>query len=311
MAYQTDINQSGVHTLREVYYEVSGGNWPDELEPVVAPLWDIDLSALTNAEYFQLSATNNLQSVFVGGLNGEYMFVHTPGGTSTIERHTLATGWDVTSAVSSFPDSGQIIVTGTGEGRGLHCSPDGLNVYYVAYDTDLVYRREMTTAWDLDTAQPFTTFAVASYENNPADITLSYDGTWMYLSGFTDDNVDFFSLSTPWDITTATHEGAFAAGGSTNGPIGVAIDPAHEFLFTNEASTVSPFMRRIYKYPLNVPGDPTQGFGTATSSSTLGSIIFTGNTSENGMHISFEGEKIYWVNFTYERVVQVDTGYVP
>lgn len=76
-----------------------------------------------------------------------------------------------------------------------------------------------------------TTFNVGTWELTPRGIYVSPDGTNMYVTGQAGDGVDQFSLSTPYDVTTAS----FVRFKSTN--IAPNYDSLNEDIFFKDDGT--------------------------------------------------------------------------
>jgi len=102
---------------------------------------------------------------------------------------------------------------------GLFFKPDGTLLFVVGRDTDKVFSYGLTTAWDLSTAS-YTgdSFSVASQTIVPSGIHFKPDGTKLYIAGEVTNSISEYSLSTAWDITTAS---ITTAGGVTSEESGV------------------------------------------------------------------------------------------
>ncbi len=90
---------------------------------------------------------------------------------------------------------------------GLFFKPDGTLLFVVGRDTDKVFSYSLTTAWDLSTAS-YTgdSLDVSSAGATPSDIYIKPDGTELYISGEHTNGASQYSLSTAWDITTASFD---------------------------------------------------------------------------------------------------------
>jgi len=87
---------------------------------------------------------------------------------------------------------------------GMYVSEDGMHMAGVHYEGKTVYKWSMGTRYNMTTVSGIQTFDATDY-GNVYDVELSSDGTKMYLS-VKDDNILQFTLSTAWDITTATYD---------------------------------------------------------------------------------------------------------
>ena len=142
---------------------------------------------------------------------------------SAIFEYDLSTAFDVSTA-SYNNTSLSITVTS----NGSHCmSSDGLYVYTVDSFDD-VDRYTLSTAWDLSTATYSDTKdnLVESAETSPSGIFINPEGTKLFISGYTGDIVTQSSLSTAYDITTASYDSVSFSLASQDGiPYGLFFKP--------------------------------------------------------------------------------------
>ena len=85
--------------------------------------------------------------------------------------------------------------------KGLFVSSDGTKFYSAgSYGLDSVYEYSMSTPFDITTASLTRTKAITT-ENNIRCISFSSDGSKFYLTGSENvDQIEQYSVSTPWDI---------------------------------------------------------------------------------------------------------------
>ena len=65
------------------------------------------------------------------------------------------------------------------------------------------------------------TFYVSDEENTPRDVTFSNDGKKMFIVGSNGDDVDEYTLSTAYDISTAVFVDSFSVASEDGNPMGV------------------------------------------------------------------------------------------
>jgi DNA-binding beta-propeller fold protein YncE len=91
---------------------------------------------------------------------------------------------------------------------GIQFKPDGSKMYISGDSSDNVHEYNLTTDWDLNTATWYQSYSLASptnYENRPMGFYMHPEGTAFWISGIAGDGVDEFTLTTPWDISSASH----------------------------------------------------------------------------------------------------------
>jgi sugar lactone lactonase YvrE len=92
--------------------------------------------------------------------------------------------------------------------RGLYFKDDGTKAYIVGTGSDTVYQYTLSTAWDISTGS-FETgkeVSVASQDTSPNGLYFNPDGSKMWISGDANDTVFQYSLSTAWDVSTASYD---------------------------------------------------------------------------------------------------------
>ena len=83
------------------------------------------------------------------------------------------------------------------------------------------------TAWDVSTASYDSKYKdVGSEDNIPYDVAFKSDGSKMYIVGGSSDSVYQYSLSTAWDVSTASYDNKYKSVNSEeSAPYGVAFKP--------------------------------------------------------------------------------------
>ena len=148
------------------------------------------------------------------GSNEQYMYGHEFGnsglkmytigtGLDRIVQYTLSTAYDVTTAsYDGYKDINSINPFPT----SITWKPDGTTFYMTDLNDD-VHQISVSTNWDVTSTTTLVyTLDISSYESSPRDVRFKIDdGTKMFVIGSTGDGIDTFTLSTGWDISTASH----------------------------------------------------------------------------------------------------------
>lgn len=117
----------------------------------------------------------------------------------------LLVPWDVTT-LPYFQDRNSAAFVDI-DTTGMYMSPDGVNLYIIGAGSDVVYRYVMSTPWKVSTLSSTPTQkSISAQETTPRGVTFKPDGTKMYILGSGNDTVYSYTLSTAWDVTTATYD---------------------------------------------------------------------------------------------------------
>ena len=86
---------------------------------------------------------------------------------------------------------------------GIAFNGDGTKMFIVGNTGDNVIEYALSTGFDVSTASyTYINFSVASQESFPSGIAFNGDGTKMFIVGNQGDDVNEYSLSTGFDLST-------------------------------------------------------------------------------------------------------------
>jgi len=94
----------------------------------------------------------------------------------------------------------------TGNNNGLVFKPDGTKMFLIEGTNDSVHEYALSTAYDVSTASFDSTLSVQTPAGNPRGLAFNLDGTKMYVIDFTSKAVYQYSMSTAYDISTASYD---------------------------------------------------------------------------------------------------------
>ena len=208
--------------------------------------WDLTTAVHKCAEPHWTTGNTNARHIAFSD-DGTFMFVMRGGNTGTdyVYRYLLSAPFDVCDGYTRGSGSDSSYVLGGSnfinvnsqqdEGNGLAFSPDGRNMYITGTEDASTDQYTLTTAWDLTTAVHGGTFgfAASSGETGPMNVTFNNDGTKMWMTGWTQDLIFEYDLSTAWDVTTATYFGEVAGAfvGWDDGPSDIVFNPDASKMF--------------------------------------------------------------------------------
>jgi sugar lactone lactonase YvrE len=157
---------------------------------------------------------------------------------------------------------------------------------------------------NINNTLPFTvsygsSFSVGSQESAPQEIAFSNDGRTMYILGSSGDDITWYTLSTPWNITTASHVGQFSVSAQTTSPIVLTFKPdGTKFYITGTAGTVGAGATSVSEYFCRTPWNLTTA-GYTTSYSVISQI-----TNPADIEFNTDGTQFYVLDFISDFIQQ-------
>jgi sugar lactone lactonase YvrE len=207
--------------------------------------WDIATSRVTRN--FTLTRSGSPQSIFFKP-DGTVMYILSSLGDA-VEHYNLSIAWDVNSAV--YLKNFSVAAEETAP-TGVFFKPDGTAMYIIGTTGDDVNQYALSTAWDISTATYLQNFSVAAQDLSPQDIFFKNDGTVMYMLGGSGDDVSQYTLSTAWDISTATYLTRYLASTQLTTVVGLFFDPHGGNMYISGLFNdgVNPSIIRVSQYNL-------------------------------------------------------------
>jgi hypothetical protein len=178
----------------------------------------------------------------------------------TVEQYTLSTAWDVSTATA---DSVTLDVSSEDTApTGMVFGNSGLKLYVVGNTNNSIFEYTLTTAYDLSTATYATkTISVAVQDTNPTGAAFNTGGTKMYVCGSQSDAVHQYTLSTAWDVSTATTDSVdFQVVDDDTGITDIFIDSGGTRLYL--VGTENDY---VYQYGLEIAYDLSTANGSVPS----------------------------------------------
>jgi hypothetical protein len=224
-----------------------------------------------------------------------------------ITQYDLSVPWNINTAthVSTLNLNWR---TNNTRFEGVHFNHDGTKLYTVGIDPgDFVYEVQLTEPWQAYPAYTgsIVSASVAAQDNTMQGLYFKSDGTSAYLIGSTGDQMYQYTLSTAWDVTTMTHVGTSAVGGSTLGggsPRGLWFRPDGKAVFVVENTGVTD---KIEEYTLSTAWDIT----TVSSSPSREVTITAQDANPVGVYITSNGDTMFTVGRSNDNVYEYRLGY--
>jgi DNA-binding beta-propeller fold protein YncE len=109
---------------------------------------------------------------------------------------------------------------------GIAFNNDGSKMYMLGAINDSVHQYTLSTPFDLATASyDSVSLDVSAQDTSPYGIAFNSDGSKMYMVGITNNSVHQYTLSTPFDLSTASYDSvSFSVAGQDSAPLGIAFN---------------------------------------------------------------------------------------
>ena len=145
------------------------------------------------------SVTGSVSSLFFSGIN-PYSLSFNNDGTklyvleyNEVNEYALTTGFDVTTASLTTTEN---LSSQESTMRGLTFNNDGTKMFTVGDSNNRVYEYALSSAFDISSLSFTDYISISSQESSPQDIKFNHDGTKMYISGASGDDINEYTLST-------------------------------------------------------------------------------------------------------------------
>jgi sugar lactone lactonase YvrE len=242
---------------------IIGTTGDDVNEYNLSTAWDV--STASYVQVFSVGSQETTPSEVFFKPDGTKMYIIGLTGDD-VNEYNLSTAWDVSTAsyVQNFSVSAQETSP-----ESLHFKPDGTKMYVCGVGNDTVNEYNLSTAWDVSTASYVQNFSVTTEEIAPTGLFFKPDGTKMFVCGSSGDDINEYSLSTAWDVSTASYTRVSST---------LAESALHSMFFKPDGTTVyivGTTNDRVYQY-------------------SLGAFDFsTQETDPTGIFIKPDGTKMY------------------
>lgn len=199
----------------KMYYSGNGSDKIYEYD-LTAP-WDF--STLTLNQDFTFSHSGPTDLWF--SPNGSILYVP-DNNTDLVYEYPLTTSWDVSTingaGVTTLDVSGQ-----TGNPQGVFVSEDGLHLYVCDRTNGRILQYDMSSSFDISTATLINNVSVSAQSTLIQAIFFNPDGTKFWWVSDGTDLIYQYSLSTAWDVTSASYDSiSFSVGSQQSVPLGIS-----------------------------------------------------------------------------------------
>ena len=153
--------------------------------------------------------------------------------TDKVYQFDLSTPW-VPSTVN-IVDSGDELDVNSEDGAptAISIGNDGDDVFILGQTSNKVYKYELVASWRTSTSNYYDDyFNIGNQETTGHALAFNSDGTKMYILGIMNDAIYQYTLSTSWDITSASYDEVSLYIGDKHEAQGFCINPNGKQIFT-------------------------------------------------------------------------------
>lgn len=208
----------------------------------------------------------------------------------SVSSFANAAAWDISSATYTSVSTSTAPATSP---DGMWINTDGTKLYISNFSDKKIYQFSMSSGWDISTLAYDNKSVLVSSQGTPDDVSLSADGTKMMMLSFYDRTARQYTLSTPWDISTATYDDESLSLGSAN---------HYDFHVKRDGTklfSLNDYQDRVQQYTMSSAWDlSTASAGTNYSYDNHSDgqiLVFTmGDNGENMYLGSATNERIHW-----------------
>ncbi len=189
------------------------------------------------------------------------------GANKKIHEFALSTAYDV----SSLPTPTSTVISGQdGNPRGFTFNTDGTKMFLLGDINNTVYEYSLSTAFDSSTIS-YTSRSLdfSAKEGTPRGISFNATGTKLFITGQQNEDILEYDLSTGFNLSTATFNGAFDVSSYADNPTDIIFnnDGSKAFLARASSNGIQSFsLSSPYSF-VDITGEYTGDVIDTTSSS--------------------------------------------
>lgn len=169
----------------------------------------------------------------------------------SVYTYVLLEPFDLTNFYYNGTDGVFSVTTEETSPEGLAFNSDGTKMFIVG-GSDTVYQYSLTTPYAMATASyDSVSFSVTTEDTSPTSVSFNSDGTRMFILGASTDSVHQYSLTTGFDLTTASYDSvSFSVSSQEPTPQGMAFSYGGDKLYV-----VGTGNDTAYQYSVSTPAD--------------------------------------------------------
>ena len=222
-----------------------GGNQYDNIYQYdLSTAFDLSTASYNNVSFSASNQTNIVTDVNFNS-SGSIMYV-VELTSEKVHQYNLSTNFNVSTA--TYNNVSFTISSQSTRPFSVIFNPNGTKMYILQDSPASMYQYSLSTAFNVSTATyDNVSFSFASQEAYAMGVVFNTDGTKMYMVGYSTDSVYQYSLSTAYDISTATYDSAsFSVSSQDTHPTGIRFNANFTKMYISGNTSDS-----IYQYSTN------------------------------------------------------------
>lgn len=277
---------------------VVGDYGDDIIEYTLTTAWDISTASYARQFYVFNQETQPHGVHFKS--DGSKMFVFGQN-TRAVYQYTLSTSWQLPGSYSHPTTDRKLLSSEDSNPTGVFFKGDGSKMFICGRGGDEVNEYTLSTAWEIHTATYSQNFSISSQEGNSRGMFFRNDGTsedgkQMYIIGTSGDSVFEYSLTTAWDISTASYNQSFSVSTQSTSPYSVVFKSDGSKMYILDGS-----VRKIFRYDLSTDWDVSSA---SYDGSTYDLEVTSEEVSPRGMYLKDDGTRLYVVGVSGDDINQ-------
>jgi sugar lactone lactonase YvrE len=248
--------------------------------------WDVSQTS-PNPATFSVTTEDTVPGGLFFKSDGTKMYVIGVNGQD-VNEYSLSSAWSITSA--SYTQNFSISAKETNP-RNLFFSSDGSRMFVIGVASDSVHHYNLSTSWDISTSSFVRSFSVSAQDNAPTGVFFKPDGTKMYIAGDGGNDINEYTLSTAWDISTASYVQVFSIATQDTSIRGLYFKDDGTKMYITGLST-----NTIYQFGLSTAWD--------ISTASLEESAALNITQTFGVYFKSDGAAFYVVDSNLDNVLE-------
>ena len=248
--------------------------------------WDISTASYESKNFNVQSQEGTPQGM---AINADGSSFYICGQSRVVYQYNLTTDYDISTASYASKSFSLTTQMSSGSAWSLDFDSTGTKMYAIHSNSGIVYQYTLSSAFDVSTASYASkSFDTSSQTSDPTSIAITSDGTSLYVVSSASDQVFKYTLSTAFDLATASYSGiSLTTTSQDNFPMGVAVKTDETKLYVTGTQNDS-----VYQYSLADSLTPAQTYFVQTDgtlSETADSPSVTAGTAVAGSTLIVKG----------------------